>query len=72
VREQLYVDPSDRDVELVEADRCAAAGIDQKFLVATLDERAPRPSTQEAVGWDSYCRNPALRRPSRWSSCIQS
>jgi hypothetical protein len=40
VREQLYVDPSDGDVELVEADRCAAAGINQKFLVASLDERA--------------------------------
>src|SRR5436305_1350400 len=40
VGQQLYVDPPDRDLELVETDRGAATGIDQKFLVASLDQRA--------------------------------
>ena len=40
VREQLHVDPADRNLELIEPDGRAAAGVDQEFLVAGLDQRA--------------------------------
>ena len=40
VREQQRVDAPDRHLELVQADGRAAACVDQKLLVAGLDERA--------------------------------
>ena len=44
--EKLHVDAPDRQLELVEPDCGAAAGIDEKLLVAGLDQRAG----SEAVG----------------------
>ena len=46
VGEKLHIDPADRDLELIEPDGGAAAGVDQEFLVAGLDQRAGA----EAVG----------------------
>ena len=40
VREQQRVDAPDRHLELVQTDGRAPAGVDQKLLVAGLDERA--------------------------------
>src|ERR1700704_6922404 len=40
VGEQLHIDPADRHFKLIEPDRRAAAGIDQEFLLAGLDQRA--------------------------------
>src|ERR1700722_2811972 len=40
VGEKLNVDPSDRYLELEEPDGGAAAGVDQEFLLAGLDQRA--------------------------------
>ncbi len=38
MREQQRIDPAHRHAELVEADRGAASGVDQEFLVAGFDE----------------------------------
>src|SRR5262249_13732402 len=38
--EKLHVDPADRNPELVEPDRGAATGVDEKFLLARLHQRA--------------------------------
>jgi hypothetical protein len=38
--EQLHVDPADRNLELMQADGRAAAGVDQEFLLAGLDQGA--------------------------------
>src|SRR5262249_25283778 len=38
--EQLHVDPTDRNLELMQADGRAAAGVDQEFLLAGLDQGA--------------------------------
>src|SRR5262245_41544824 len=40
VGEQLHIDPADRNLELMQPDGRAAAGIDQEFLLAGLDQRA--------------------------------
>src|SRR4051794_33191124 len=44
--EKLYVDAPDRQLELIEPDGSAAAGVDEELLVAGLDQRA----RAEAVG----------------------
>jgi hypothetical protein len=46
VGEKLYVDAADRQLELVEPYCGAPAGVDEKLLVAGLDQRAG----SEAVG----------------------
>jgi hypothetical protein len=46
VGEKLHVDAPDRQLELVEPDGGAAAGVDEQLLVAGLDQRAGA----EAVG----------------------
>src|SRR6185295_15202200 len=38
VRKKLHIDPTDRHLELGEPDGRAAAGVDQKFLIAGLDQ----------------------------------
>src|SRR3954469_2933126 len=46
VGEELHIDAADRQLELIEPDGGAAAGVDQELLVAGLDQRAGA----EAVG----------------------
>ena len=38
--EQLHIDGTDRNLELMQPDGRAAAGIDQEFLLASLNQRA--------------------------------
>src|SRR3569833_1918065 len=40
VREQLHIDPPNRNVELIEPDRRATTGVDEEFLVAGLNQGA--------------------------------
>src|SRR3954462_4478381 len=39
VREKLHIDAADRHLELIEPDGRTAAGVDQEFLIAGLDQR---------------------------------
>jgi hypothetical protein len=40
VGEKLHIDAADRQLELIEPDGGAAAGVDQELLIAGLDQRA--------------------------------
>jgi len=48
--EQLHIDAADRNLELVQPDGRAAAGIDQEFLLAGLDQRARAETVRLGIG----------------------
>ena len=49
MREKLHIDPTDRDTKLRKPHGGAAAGVNQEFLVARLNQRA---GTEALEAWD--------------------